>query len=95
MSLAQNKRNIRWGLYLMFAAVSWGLMQIELLDAMSSNAYKWFTLISLSVLVFFSFFLLVVFGFMPRFTKFLVKTEILTIDQTKALKMLPTLDKEE
>ena len=78
----------------MYAAITWGLMQIELLNATSSDAYKWFTLISLSVLAFSSFFLLVVFGFMPRFTKFLISAEILTIEQTNALKMLPKLDEE-
>lgn len=95
MSVDENKRNIRWGLYLMFAAISWGLVQVELLSATSSDAYKWFSLVSLSALVFSSFFLLIVFGFMPRFTKFLVNAEILTVEQTNALKMLPKLDEEE
>jgi hypothetical protein len=52
MTLDQNKRNIRWGLYLMSFAMVWGSMHIELIDETTSDAYRWFALVSLSVFVF-------------------------------------------
>lgn len=95
LTLAQNKRNIRWGLYSMFAAISWGIMQVELLSALPSDMYKWFALVSLSILIFLSFFLLVVFGLLPRFARILIRAEILTDEQANALKMLPKLDEKQ
>lgn len=94
MTLDQNKRNIRWGLYLMSFAMVWGLMQIELIDETTSDAYRWFALVSLSVLVFTTFFLFIVFGLMLRYIKFLIKADILTTDQIDALKMLPHPDED-
>lgn len=92
MTLDQNKKNIRWGLIAMGVAIAWGCILVQLLSPASSDAFKWFSLISLSMLVFATFFLLFVYDVMPRYVKYLMHAEILTDRQLEGLESLPKID---
>ncbi len=95
MTADQNKRYIRWGFYLLFSSVAWTLMQVKLLEIFSSDLYKWISLLSLAALFFSTFFYLIVLGIMPRYTRFLMRSDLLTNAQIRALDIFPKIENEE